>query len=490
MKMLFFRHKKFIVFLSFVVVIAVVKHFYFPSQNRTDNQRVRSRLIAKSQMNQHIASYKHQFVPNRSNRDKTVDYKLPINWNEDRVFMSETMDIFVSNEEFNVVRIPAMIFHDQRFLIFCEARDRAEDFGYMRLVSKRGTLLSNNTVVWEKTQFVVYKEGMRFMNPSPVYDKTKNNVILVFLGIESTLSEKQMLRDGQHQIRVYVMKSSDYGDSWSQPKDITASTIDTIQVPVAAAYAPGPGHGIQLKSGRLLIAGNHYQKDWSGLIGPKGLYNCSDYSNVIYSDDGGDTWSMGGILPRSRDYLGRKIFANEAQVAELDNGVVVMAMRTLDHHQSRAQAFSYDGGLTFQRGEVIPNLIEPGYKVANGILVPRVSPGCQGSIISFPSPNGSPGNHTWALFSNPASETTRKFMSLRLSYDGCRTWSNPHTIYPWYSGYSDLTYLGEGFLGHTFAIIHEGGYSSEFEKIMMEIFTLDALVKGLAQKKIVFQGNA
>ncbi|XP_070542524.1 sialidase-2-like [Ptychodera flava] len=504
------KPKKLALFVSCVLFFILVKLYWFPKSEPnhfdTDNH-------FHGPMGPIVAMQKHklrrqndpfkapiaiQANPPRQMQDSPLrkvaaneaNYKLPVPWNDKNVHVSELMNVFSGNEQgYSVARIPAMIFHDGKFLVFCEARTMVADFGHMAIISKRGSLLANNSIVWEDSKIVVQIPAMRTMSPTAVYDKIRNTVVLIFLIIESTLSERQMVRDGEHHVQVAVVKSHDFGKTWTKWRDITESTVNTIKNPKASAYAPGPGHGIQLKSGRLLIPGNHYQKDWSGLVGPKQLFNNSDYSNVIYSDDGGDTWQMGGILPRSRDEEGRKIFANEAQVAELDDGVIVMGIRTLDHHQSRAQAFSHDGGMTFSKAEIIPNLVEPGYKIQNRVLKPRVAPGCQASIVTFPAPNGAPGNKTWALFSNPASDTLRKFMSIRLSYDGCKTWSNPWTIYPWYSGYSDMTYLGNSESGPKFAIIYEGGHHTEVDQIMIKVFTLDAVLKGLTEKRFVFHGD-
>jgi len=54
-----------------------------------------------------------------------------------------------------------------------------------------------------------------------------------------------------------------------------------------------PGHGIQLESGRLLLPHNHF-RDREGATDddPAGRHD-----HVIYSDDHGKTWKLGGIVP-------------------------------------------------------------------------------------------------------------------------------------------------------------------------------------------------
>lgn len=75
-------------------------------------------------------------------------------------------------------------------------------------------------------------------------------------------------------------------------------------------------------------------------------------------------------------------------------------------------------------------------------------------------------------------------MSIRISQDGCKSWSAPWTIHPQASGYSDLTYFESrdpisGLNSQNFAIIFEGGKEVPHETIMFKMFNLEALQRGL-----------
>jgi sialidase-1 len=50
-------------------------------------------------------------------------------------------------------------------------------------------------------------------------------------------------------------------------------------------YATGPGVGIQLRSGRLVVPCDNQ------VAGSK-----VQQSHIIYSDDGGKTWKLGGVV--------------------------------------------------------------------------------------------------------------------------------------------------------------------------------------------------
>lgn len=79
--------------------------------------------------------------------------------------------------------------------------------------------------------------------------------------------------------------------------EITASAKE----PDWTRYATGPGAGIQLASGRLVVPCDHIE------AGSKKYY-----SHVLLSDDGGLSWRMGGSTPEDQ--------VNECEVVELKDG--------------------------------------------------------------------------------------------------------------------------------------------------------------------------
>ena len=81
---------------------------------------------------------------------------------------------------------------------------------------------------------------------------------------------------------VRTRTSLDNGATWSAPKEITAQT----KKPDWSWYATGPGNGIQLKSGRLVIACDHNRREGN-----------VRFSHVIYSDDHGETWKIERLAP-------------------------------------------------------------------------------------------------------------------------------------------------------------------------------------------------
>ena len=121
-------------------------------------------------------------------------------------------------------------------LAFCEGREEGpHDWQALYVVLKRST---DNGVTWESMQVLAGDGERTHHNPTAVVDRETGTVWLAF-GIDA------------HQ--VYVMNSTDNGVSWSEPKDITKD----VKLASWTYMVTGPGHGIQLKNGRLLIPGDH-----------------------------------------------------------------------------------------------------------------------------------------------------------------------------------------------------------------------------------------
>ncbi|XP_002742125.1 sialidase-2-like [Saccoglossus kowalevskii] len=402
-------------------------------------------------------------------------------------------------ENFNCAsyRIPAIVYNKGVFLAFCEARRTSfRDYGEMDLVLRRGILLEKQ-VEWEGIQVIASMRGERTMNPVPIVDNVNKAVVVVFNTFPSNVTETDLLKEGVFNQTVFVMKSTDNGITWSDPQDITDTTLGKVE-PAWTIFSPGPGHGIQLSSGRLIVPGNYYVKDpvepgiWPQIKTAvleffDVLYGAVGTSNVFYSDDGGSSWHVGGSVPTANAgelETGKTIHANESQVTELDDGVICINCRTLGVEMPRVQAFSKDDGMTFTVAQVVDKLVEPGY---TGSFMPSTKNfgGCQGSILGFPAPEGVPDgfSKTWALFSNPADKENRINLSVRLSIDGCKTWSAPWSLCPGPSAYSDLTYFemddGNGGINKLFACLYECGTTDfPYEKIVFQMFTLESVLEG------------
>ncbi|MBN1909094.1 MAG: exo-alpha-sialidase, partial [Pirellulales bacterium] len=203
-------------------------------------------------------------------------------------------------------------------------------------------------------------------------------------------------------------------------------------------YATGPGAGIQLRNSRLIIPCDHRGPDKDGY-----------YSHVIYSDDAGKTWQIGGTARPA---------VNECEAVELADGRLMLNMRNYDRqHHTRAVATSDDGGLSWSDVTHDPALIEPI---------------CQASIRRYSLASGGRGQNQ-ILFSNPASTTDRERMTVRLSLDEARTWPVARVLHPGPSAYSCLAVLPNGRI----LCLYECGKKFRYETLTLADFDL-AWLKG------------
>jgi sialidase-1 len=168
------------------------------------------------------------------------------------------------------------------------------------------------------------------------------------------------------------------------------------------------------------------------------------YSHVIFSDDHGKTWELGGSSPM---YM-----VNECQVVELTDGRLMLNMRNYDRaNKMRQTTFSTDGGETWVDQRFDTTLIEPI---------------CQASIHRYSWPANEKRNVI--LFSNPASSDKRINMTVRASLDDGKTWSLMRSLFNGPSAYSDLAVLNNGEV----VCLYERGKNSPYETITLARFRL------------------
>ncbi|MCC9607901.1 glycoside hydrolase [Blastopirellula sp. JC732] len=336
---------------------------------------------------------------------------------------------------YNTYRIPSVITaKDGTLLAFIEARkNNMSDTGDIDLVLRRS---KDNGATWSDAEVIWDDEGNVCGNPCPVVDQSTGKIWLLLTWNSGKTPEGKIQPGfGADSRRVFVASSEDNGQTWTAPQEITADVKDKEWT----WYATGPGSGIQIEhgphAGRLVIPCDH---KW--LTGGKLKFG----SHVIYSDDHGKTWQLGGSAP---DYQ-----VNECEVVELKDGKLLLNMRNYDRKQTARQVcVSADGGKTWTDQKFDPTLVEPI---------------CQGSVHRYRWPAGDkPGI---VLFSNPASAKDRTAMTVRASYDDCQTWPVERRLFDGSSAYSSLTVLPNGQIG---CLYERNGY----KEVVFARFDLDWL---------------
>ena len=345
-------------------------------------------------------------------------------------FVSHTNElkyIFKSGSEgYNTFRIPSIITTDSGVVLaFAEGRkNSSSDSGDIDLVLKRSI---DGGKTWGDLIIIRDDSTNVCGNPSPVIDRKTGKIFLLSTWNRGDDTESEIINmTSVDTRRVYVMNSIDEGLSWSKPIEIT----DKVKKPNWTWYATGPVHGIQIregsKKGRMIIPCDHIEANTKKY-----------YSHIIYSDDGGSSWSIGGTTPQDQ--------VNECSVAEIGKGKLILNMRNYDRTQmNRKISISNDYGESW--GDIYDDKA-------------LVEPICQASILRY-SFKGFGRNDL--LFINPADKNKRLNMTLRLSNDLGRTWKGEFLLHEGPSAYSDITKLRNGNVGCLF----EAGKNSPYEGIV------------------------
>ncbi|MED6237701.1 hypothetical protein ATANTOWER_014379 [Ataeniobius toweri] len=419
-------------------------------------------------------------------------------------------------------RVPALLYlsRSRSFLAFCEERLSPSDSQAHLLVMRKGTFY-RNYVEWKDMCVLgtAFLPGHRSMNPCPVYDEFTGMLFLFFIAVLGHTSESYQLVTGDNVTRLCYISSTDGGDTWSQAVDLTETVIGGT-IKDWATFALGPGHGIQLKSGRLLIPAYAYHIECKECFGQ--LCLTTPRAFCFHSDTHGRSWCFGEAIPSPESV--------ECQMVSVDqeDGSNVLYCNARSPLGCRVQALSLDNGAVFQEGQLVQRLLEP-------------RNGCHGSVIGFPAPlnlyksltghtfhcrhwtsimdqtdhtqlpyslsTNSSGSSplspniqsatdpnsppdfltpTWVVYSHPTWTTSRKDLGVFLSLfpRDPDSWRGPWVIYEGPSAYSDLAYLelspspGEP-PAVAFACLFECGTKTAYDEISFSIFSLYELINNL-----------
>ncbi|XP_071329407.1 sialidase-3-like [Trachinotus anak] len=360
----------------------------------------------------------------------------------------------------HVYRIPAL-FHEREsetLLAFAEQRRTAADSTAEKLVMKTGKLREDSpgvkTVEWSDFKPVKEAkiEGHRSMNPCPVYEENNKTLFLFFICVEGTVEERWQIQNCTNKARLCYITSKDLGQSWSNVTDLTDSLEE---IKNWATFAVGPGHGLQMKGGRLIVPVYGYAK--------KG----DPHALALYSDDCGDHWQFGKMLPTESIECEMAEFFDEG-----DKSFIYCNARS--QGGNRVEAVSEIDGHQFSKLSCPSTLVETGN-------------GCQGSVISFPAQSEdantksdqSQNKNKWLLFTHPSDRSKRIDLGVYLnkSPQDPKAWSKPWIINRGPSGYSDLVYIDHGW----FVCLMERGEKTETEQIACVAFSYDHIKKGIGE---------
>ena len=330
----------------------------------------------------------------------------------------EEQPLFQSGiDGYHCYRIPSLLVTTHgTILAFAEARKNGcADHGNVDLAVKRST---DRGKTWSTMRIIADDGDHTIGNPCPVVERNTETIWLPFCRTNK---------------KILIMKSTDDGRTWSEPVDITQQAAK----PAWHWFGCGPGHGIQMRNGRLVIP------CWADATPKLGQIQ---FSYAFYSDDAGASWIVGSPLELNT--------SDECEVVELMDGSLYMNARSRQGKKQRAYAFSKTGGRAWSPVEFDTTLPEPS---------------CQGSLVRFTDTKRFERNRV--VLSTPAALNARTHMTVRLSYDECQSWPVSKVVNEGSSAYSDLAVADDR---HILLLYEADGYS----KLTLARFNIQWLTDG------------
>lgn len=317
----------------------------------------------------------------------------------------ETQNLFERGAGgYTMYRIPGLCMTSNGVaLAWTEARfGRGGDWDSIDIVMRRSF---DNGVTWDEPRRIVDHSAY---GPGPI-----NN----FNTIVDTVTGEVHVLYCYNYARAFYMKTTDDGATFTEPVEITATFEQFRPEYDWGVIAIGLPMGIQLRTGRLVMP------VWMSLSKEK--KHIPNRCAVIYSDDHGQTWQRGDMVP--------DIVPNNSETVgvELEDGSVLLNIRNRAGVRRRVISVSKDGIRNWSTPRLDPALKEPT---------------CEASLIRY---SWASEGRSRILFCNPDNEEgkdakgsevfrVRRNVTVKMSYDDCQTWPVSKVLEPGFSGYSAL----------------------------------------------------
>ncbi len=205
---------------------------------------------------------------------------------------------------------------------------------------------------WTDKQVIIKNNGImedsRKMDACIVVNNITGRIFIFALSLD--LKPHLDCNNNEKQSLVYVY-SDDDGKTWSKEIDLKHLYDED-----AILFFQGPGNGIQLKDGTLVIPVQRWVEN---------IHKHRSFAGIVYSKDNGETWH------KNETFL--DFYTSESAIIEYKENEILMTSRS---PLTNARAFytTSDLGKTWKRHEANNTILERG--------------GCQSPLFKFTAPNG------------------------------------------------------------------------------------------------------
>ena len=368
--------------------------------------------------------------------DEAYDVKNPNPAGSREIILARTTLLRPGDYNSTNYRIPAVITaRDGSIVAVTDKRkynngDLPEDIDILCNVSKDG----GHT--WTEPYTIAYGTGYKqgYGDCALALTNDENGIIAAFVGGPGFWGSTPT-----DPLRMYISRSNDNGMTWSEPEDIThfvygAECEDEERKEWLGGFF-GSGNGLLTSTGRIMFVIAMRENNTREVI-------CN---HAVYSDDNGQTWHVSGRA---------SVGGDEAKVTELVDGRILMSIRRNGY---RWYNISEDGGVTWQE--------------TTSEWTDIVAPACNGDLIRYTSVND--GYDKNRLLHSVPEGSSRKNVTVYVSYDEGESWQTKKCIVPYNSAYSSLCVLPDNTIGLYVeeAYQNEGDYCTVFYNFSLNWLT-------------------
>lgn len=368
--------------------------------------------------------------------DEAHDVKNPNPTGSREIILARTTLLRPGDYNSTNYRIPAVITaRDGSIVAVTDKRkynngDLPEDIDILCNVSKDG----GHT--WTEPYTIAYGTGYKqgYGDCALALTNDENGIIAAFVGGPGFWGSTPT-----NPLRMYISRSHDNGMTWSEPEDIThfvygAECEDEERKEWLGGFF-GSGNGLLTSTGRIMFVIAMRENNTREVV-------CN---YAVYSDDNGQTWQVSGRA---------SVGGDEAKVTELVDGRILMSIRRNGY---RWYNISEDGGVTWQE--------------TTSEWTDIVAPACNGDLIRYTSVND--GYDKNRLLHSVPEGSSRKNVTVYVSYDEGESWQTKKCIVPYNSAYSSLCVLPDNTIGLYVeeAYQNEGDYCTVFYNFSLNWLT-------------------